>query len=85
MSHSALHRTTLLAALVLSPLACSHEQRRGEAGVGCAVASCCLGWLWMGTCVAAREPFCGCSCKQPPLPYATREECLADHPPRRQP
>jgi len=74
-------RACVLVGVLLFAGSCSHEPRRGEPGVWCSVASCCLGWFWIGLmCVPAQEPYCGCSCKQTGLPYATKEECLADHP-----
>jgi hypothetical protein len=65
---------------------CAHQPPRGTPGTRCnAIASCCLGWVWVGVCMPAHPPFCGCSCEQAPNPYGSEKECLADHPetPRR--
>jgi len=60
---------------------CAHEPPVGTPGVGCMVASCCHGWLWMWmACMPAQEPYCGCTCKESPRPYGSKEQCLADHP-----
>jgi len=70
----------VLAGALILLATCSHEPRRGTPGVRCSIASCCFGWIWMGVCMRAQPPDCGCSCEQAPNPYGTLEQCLADHP-----
>jgi hypothetical protein len=76
-------KTAVLAGALSLLGTCAHEPPIGTPGVDCMVASCCYGVIrdWVGVCMAAQPPFCGCTCKESPRPYATREACEAANPP----